>query len=177
MAVGAFVTVPVPFGMTPFTLQSLMLFIILLILEPKASIIAVTGYLVLGAIGLPIFSGMTGGFAKLVGPTGGFLIGYLVAALVVGGIRVLSARSHHAPKTFKGRIAFDVVVILIACVIYFTLGTVWYSINMGVNMVAAAAACVLPFVVTEPIKIVAAIACAQPVRSALSLNSSHTIQR
>ena len=174
LSVGAFVTVPVPFGLTPFTLQTLMLFIILMILTPGEAIVAVAGYLVLGTLGLPIFSGMTGGFAKLVGPTGGFLVGYLVAALCVGGIRILLKRHKAVPEkaaeSLRRRIAFDVVMLLFVCLIYFGLGTLWYSINMGVSLAAAGAACVLPFVVTEPLKIVAAVACAQPVRSALGLN-------
>ena len=186
LAVGAFVTVPVPFGLTPFTLQTLALFIILMILSPAEAVIAVAGYLALGALGLPIFSGMTGGFAKLVGPTGGFLIGYLLAAFAVGGLRILAVSrqkkpqilrqpspqtpSQPLPQSFKKRLIFDVAVILVACLIYFTLGTLWYSVNMGVGMAAACAACVLPFVVTEPIKIVAAIICVQPVRSALGLS-------
>ena len=177
LAVGAFVTVPVPLGLTPFTLQTMMLFIILMVLSPTEAFIAVAGYLLLGALGLPIFSGMTGGFAKLIGPTGGFLVGYLVAALAVGGMRVLfmrnggcGAKKERLQKVW--RIAFDVLMILLACVLFFTLGTIWYSVNMGVDLAAALVACVLPFVVTEPIKIAVAVVCIQPVRHALGLNTS-----
>jgi len=211
LTVGAFVTIPVPVGLAPFTMQTMMLFIILLILKPTEAIIAVAGYLVLGAIGLPIFAGMTGGFAKLIGPTGGFLFGYLLAVLLIGGVRLLVARKHRKPQvsqttldeqepveakshplpesqnhheaptpqkpqSLKARIVFDLALILSTCVIYFSLGTVWYSINMGVGLSAAAAACVLPFVVTEPLKIVAAIMCAQPVRIALGLNHNQSGQ-
>ena len=171
LAVGAFVTVPVPLGLTPFTLQTLMLFIILLTLRPKDAVIAVAGYLMLGAIGMPIFAGMTGGFARLVGPTGGFLVGYLLAALAVGGLRLLMERGERLPASLKGVAALDAGLLLLACAIYFSLGTVWYSINMGIGMQAALAACVLPFIITEPIKLFAAVACVQPVRAALGLNA------
>ncbi|MDR2714678.1 MAG: biotin transporter BioY [Coriobacteriales bacterium] len=169
LSVGAFVTVPIPFGLMPFTLQTLAFFIILLILTPSEAVIAVVGYLVLGALGFPIFSGMMGGVGKLLGPTGGFLFGYVLAALAVGGIRVFMERQKIMPQSLKYRLVFDVSIILAACLIFFGLGTVWYSFNMGVSMGAAAVACVLPFVITEPLKIIAAVACATPIRSALGL--------
>ncbi len=74
LAVGAAIVVPL--GPIPFTAQTLMLFLIMLILTPKEAVIAVAGYLVLGAIGLPIFSAFRGGPGVLLGPTGGFLIGW-----------------------------------------------------------------------------------------------------
>ena len=168
MSVGAFITVPLP-GMMPFTLQTMMLFVILLVLGPIESMVAVAGYLLLGACGLPVFSGMTGGIAKFAGPTGGFLVGYLICALLLGGVRILMALSKRAPRSMRGRVALDLVFVVAACIIYFSLGTLWYSLNMGVDLPVAFTFCVLPFVVTEPLKIIAALACVQPVRLALGL--------
>ena len=78
MAVSAWVTVPL--GPVPFTLQMFALVFAIVVLTPRECIAAVTGYLLLGAVGLPVFSGMRGGIGVLAGPTGGFLWGYLLGA-------------------------------------------------------------------------------------------------
>ncbi len=68
--------ITVPLGPVPFTLQTLMIVLLTLTLSPRESLIAIYGYLALGSIGAPVFSGMKGGLASLMGPTGGFLIGF-----------------------------------------------------------------------------------------------------
>ena len=73
MAVSAWVTVPL--GPVPFTLQMFAITFAIVMLSPKECMAAIVLYLALGAIGLPVFSGMSGGIAKLMGPTGGFLWG------------------------------------------------------------------------------------------------------
>lgn len=83
MAVSAWVVVPL--GPIPFTLQMFAIAFAIVVLSPKEAIAAITGYLLLGAVGVPVFSGMRGGIGVLAGPTGGFLWGYLfgVAAAVL----------------------------------------------------------------------------------------------
>ena len=85
IAVSAWVTVP--FGPVPFTLQMFAVSFAILVLEPKQAIAAIAGYLVLGAIGVPLFSGMRGGIGVLLGPTGGFLWGYLIRGRTEGQTR------------------------------------------------------------------------------------------
>lgn len=75
MAVSAWVVVPL--GPIPFTLQMFAITFAIVVLSPKEAIAAITGYLLLGAVGVPVFSGMRGGIGVLAGPTGGFLWGYL----------------------------------------------------------------------------------------------------
>jgi biotin transport system substrate-specific component len=89
LAVGA--AIQLPLGPVPFTLQSLMLLLILLILSPREALVAVGAYLIIGAIGLPVFAGFRGGFGVLLGPTGGFLMGFFVAALLAAALRALFA--------------------------------------------------------------------------------------
>ena len=84
IAVSAWVTVPI--GPVPFTLQMFAVTFALLILKPKQAISAIAGYLALGAIGVPVFSGMRGGIGVLMGPTGGFLWGYLIGVSVAVGV-------------------------------------------------------------------------------------------
>ena len=76
MAVSAWVTVPL--GPVPFTLQMFAITFAIVVLRPKEAIAAIAGYLLLGAVGVPVFSGMRGGLGVLAGPTGGFLWGYLL---------------------------------------------------------------------------------------------------
>ena len=80
LAVSAWVSVPL--GPIPFTLQTMALALIPAVLDRPTAILAVAVYLLLGAIGLPVFSGFSGGVMRLVGPTGGFLWGFLVGMIV-----------------------------------------------------------------------------------------------
>ena len=100
MAVSAWVTVPL--GPVPFTLQMFAITFAIVMLSPKECIAAIVLYLALGAIGLPVFSGMSGGIAKLMGPTGGFLWGYIFGvAAAVGLLYVLRRRMGVADKRLR----------------------------------------------------------------------------
>ena len=105
-AVSAWVTVPL--GPVPFTLQIFAVAFMVLVLQPKEAVAAVTAYLVLGAVGVPVFSGMRGGIGVLAGATGGFLWGYLLgvglAVAVRFGLKAVLARDGQA----KGARAFAI---------------------------------------------------------------------
>ncbi len=167
LAVGAAIVVPL--GPIPFTAQTLMLFLIMLILTPKEAVIAVAGYLVLGAIGLPIFSAFRGGPGVLLGPTGGFLIGYVVAMILVMVLRkVLPAKiSDPSVAGYKAYLALDVAAIILAAVTLHGFGLAWFSFSTGTDIVAAFTICTLPFIIPDAIKAVAAFSFAQPIRIAL----------
>jgi biotin transport system substrate-specific component len=85
LAVGANIWLPI--GPVPFTLQTMMVLLLMLVLTPRESVIAVGGYLVLGALGLPVGAGFKGGIAWIVGPTAGFLYGFLLAAVLIALLR------------------------------------------------------------------------------------------
>ena len=92
LTVSAWITVPL--GPVPFTMQTFVIVFLLLALKPSESLSAIAAYLVLGGIGLPLFSGMKGGMAALLGPTGGFLWSFFVAAAVaIVFLRVTGKRS------------------------------------------------------------------------------------
>jgi biotin transport system substrate-specific component len=162
LAVGAAIQLPI--GPIPFTLQSLMLVLILLILTPAEALVAVGGYLVLGAVGLPLFAGFKGGFGVLLGPTGGFLTGFFVAAALAGLLRVLLGRR---AQSLGISVVLDVVAIVVVILTYYAVGTWWFVLSTGATVYAALAACVLPFLVPDVLKAVAAFVCAQPIRIAL----------
>ncbi|MDR0668520.1 MAG: biotin transporter BioY [Treponema sp.] len=84
VAAGTFVSIPLPFTPVPVVLQNLFSLLAGLVLGPVLGGGAVGLYLLAGLIGVPVFAGATGGIARFLGPTGGFLIGYLLSALCAG---------------------------------------------------------------------------------------------
>lgn len=87
LSISAFISIPLPFSTVPFTLQSLFLMVIALSMPISISFPTVGLYLLLGAIGLPVFSNGTSGLTVLFGPTGGYLFGFLFATIVIGFIK------------------------------------------------------------------------------------------
>lgn len=158
MAVSAWVSIPI--GPVPFTLQMFALSFAILVLKPKECLAAVACYLLIGAIGLPVFSGMRGGLGVLAGPTGGFLWGYVFGALAAVGILRLARR--------RGVVAEAAACIAFTAVSY-VCGWAQYMLVMGVGPVAALATAVAPFVAVDLVKIAAAIVAARSVRAALGL--------
>lgn len=175
MAVSAWVTVPL--GPVPFTLQMFAITFAIVMLSPKECIAAIVLYLALGAIGLPVFSGMSGGIAKLMGPTGGFLWGYIFGvAAAVGLLYVLRRHMGTADKADapgRGFVAFlknaaaEIVAGLVFTAIAYFCGWLQLMLVMGISPEAAFLAGVAPFVVVDVLKILAAVACARAVKAAV----------
>ena len=92
ITIGAWVTVPL--GPVPFTLQTMVLAFVVLLFPAREAVASVAGYVVLGALGVPVFSGMAGGLAKVMGPTGGFIIGFVLGAVAA----VLGLKAWKAPS-------------------------------------------------------------------------------
>lgn len=155
MAVSAWITVPI--GPIPFTLQMFALTFAILVLMPKQAIGAVAGYLVLGAIGVPVFSGMRGGIGVLMGPTGGFLWGYLIGVSLA--VVVLSALRSRGIDNF----ATGVLAGLAFTAVAYACGWFQYMFVAGVGPLESLMVTVAPFVVVDIIKIVAATAVARMV--------------
>ena len=169
IAVAAQVTVAI--GPVPFTLQLLVVVLASLIFSPRQAAIALAGYLLLGLAGLPIFSGAAGGFAKLAGPTGGYLYGFLVSAVLGSFLRRLVL----GDPTRAGkprRIASDVVACLVTVVVCYAVGTVHFMAvsafaGTSVELGYVLGACVIPFIVPDVLKCVAAVLVAWALRAAI----------
>ena len=124
MVVSAWITVP--FGPVPFTLQVFALVFAILVLKPKESVAAVCIYLLMGAMGLPVFSSMRGGIGVLAGPTGGFLWGYLLGAILVAAIMTLWDR-----RSARRPLAADVVAVIVFLLVCYACGWVQLSFVTG----------------------------------------------
>ena len=76
----------IPIGMIPMSLTNMVIYLAIILLDKKRATISVVIYLLIGFVGLPVFAGFTGGVGKLLGPTGGYLIGYLVLSWIAGKV-------------------------------------------------------------------------------------------
>lgn len=130
-------------GPVPFTMQTFGIYLALFLLEGKKATISIAVYLLLGIIGLPVFSGLQGGISAVLGATGGYLIGFLAISLIywilsikgVGGI--LSAA--------------------IGTIVCYITGTLWYAlIYLGgsfESIIAALMQCVVPYILPDAVKL------------------------
>lgn len=172
LAVSAWVAIPL--GPVPFTLQTFVLTFALLVLRPGECFAALCAYLALGAIGVPVFSGMRGGLGMLVGPTGGFLWGFVLGAVVAFLMLILVKRkilvARQSGAVHAGR-RVETVGELAACVAFllvsYLCGWVQLMLVAGLSPLAAFLAAIAPFVVPDIVKLVAAVAVARAVRKAV----------
>lgn len=158
-AVGAFVSLPV--GPVPIVLQNLFVYLAGLLLGARWGLASVGIYLLAGASGLPVFAGGTGGIGRLLGPTGGYLIGYLPAVLLIGWI----ARK-------AGRRAWgDVAAMLCGTAVLYACGLFGLWLLTGLSWPKALAAGVLPFLPGDALKIAVAVPIARALRPIIRLEA------
>lgn len=166
MAVSAWITVP--FGPVPFTLQTFAMVFAFLALRPKEALASIAIYLLMGAVGLPVFSSMRGGIGVLAGPTGGFLWGFLLGALVA--IAFLKLAGRKAKGTAGDRpIAIDFIAAILFLVVCYLCGWVQLAVVAQMGMAAAFAAAVAPFIVIDAVKLTVAVFTARAVRKAVRI--------
>lgn len=149
MIICAFITVPFS---VPFTMQTFALFTIIGLLGTKKAFISVCLYLLLGAIGLPIFSGFRGGLGTLLGITGGYLVGFLLTILISGGLlKLFSKRNPPSTPVYF----FAMFLGLLVC---YTFGTIWYiflytNSTGSISFTSVLSLCVFPFILPDIAKI------------------------
>lgn len=149
MVICTWISVPM---VIPFTLQTFALFLSVGVLGGKRGTCVVLVYILLGVIGFPVFSGFTGGIGKLLGNTGGYIIGFVFSALAMWAMENLLGR-----KTWV--LALSMVL---GMVIYYVFGTIWFMIvyakNSGaVGLITVLGWCVFPFIIPDLVKIALAL--------------------
>ena len=155
LAVSAWVTVPL--GPVPFTLQTMALTFVLVALPGREAVLAVAVYVLLGAIGAPVFSGMRGGVGVLFGPTGGFILGFVLAALAAAAVR----------RAMPASPVRDVLVAALAIACSHGVGVAWLATVGSLGLVPAFLAGSAPFLLLDAIKGAAGIVLARGVRHAV----------
>lgn len=145
IAVGGWISVPL--FAVPFSLQTLFVLLSAVVMK-KYAVIPAALYVILGAVGLPIFHNGTSGIGIILGPTGGFIIGFIFMALVAG---LFFERE---------KISSDIIGLFSAAIISYTFGVSWFMISSGANLLAALISCVVPFIIGDIIKsVIAEIVC------------------
>ena len=150
----------IPIGPVPISLTNLVLYFALYILGTRATLISYIVYLLLGLIGLPVFSGFTGGPGKLAGPTGGYLIGFLLTIVIAGVF--IKKFDRNLPDDVRNsernnNIVMQLIGMLLGTAAVYLLGTMWLSVQSGMTFVAAMAVGVLPFLPGDAVKILLAL--------------------
>lgn len=137
------ISLPVPISAVPFSLGIAAALLTGALLPPACAVTAEAVYVALGAVGLPVFSQFRGGFYVIIGPTGGFLLGYILAAFAV------SHMISRLPKLTFARIFAIMVVGVLIC---YAVGTPWFMLVTRSGFYAALTACVLTFVIPDILK-------------------------
>lgn len=147
----------------PFTMQTFGVFAALLLLGGKRGSIAVALYILMGAVGLPVFSNFTGGVGKLMGPSGGYIFGFLLTALCYWLMTALLA----------DRLWIKILALTAGLVLCYAFGTLWfvevYSRSEPIGIMSALSMCVFPFMVPDAIKMALALAVEKLLRGKIKI--------
>jgi len=160
IAIMAQISIPTPMGI-PVTMQTFAIILAAVVLGSRLATISTTVYLLLGAVGVPVFAGFTGGIGKFMGPTAGFLLSYPIIAFIIG-----FGMDHR--KAFRGAL---VLALAAGTLVNYTMGVAVYCLITGNPIIAGITACVLPFIITDIIKIVAASLLGFAIRKRLRIRS------
>ena len=148
MAVCSWISIP---AAVPFTMQTFGVFLAVGLLGGRNGTLAVLIYILLGAAGLPVFSGFAGGIGHLFGATGGYIIGFIFSALLMWLAEALLGRSN---KTLVA----SMIAGLLVC---YAFGTAWFMVvyakNSGsIGLITALSWCVFPYIIPDALKIILA---------------------
>ena len=161
--------ISIPIGPISITGGTLTIYLTACLLGPWRGLAATAVYLLAGFAGLPVFSNFMGGAGRLLGPTGGYLVGYLPMMLLAGFAAEYALR-RFGGQGKKGQVLAPAITFLgmvLATAVLYAFGTAWYCVQAGVDLQTALAACVLPFIPFDLIKMVLALLTGVPVRRRL----------
>ena len=155
-AVGAYIHIPI--GPVPIVLATLFVLLSGLLLGSRWGLASIALYLLVGAIGMPVFAGGKGGFAHFFGPTGGYLFGYALSAWVTGFV---SERS-------RGFLVLEILAVLAGSLAIYGLGVPWLKLVTNMSWTKTFMAGMIPFLVGDAVKASAALMLARATRPVLN---------
>lgn len=144
-AAGAYMVIPI--GPVPIVLQNLFVLLSGLLLGSRWAAASMGTYLLAGVLGLPVFAGGSGGLTKFMGPTGGYLVGFLLAAYIVG---LVAERS-------RGNIWVNLLGLVAGSLMIYLCGVSWLKLVLGISVTKALAMGMFPFLPGDALKIGAAL--------------------
>lgn len=159
IAICSWITIP---AVIPFTLQTFAVFLAVGVLGGKRGSLAVLIYILLGAVGIPVFSGFGAGMGVILGNTGGYIVGFIFSALLMWGMERIFGR-----KTWA--LALSMLLGLVLC---YAFGTLWFMIvyagNTGsVGVMSVLGWCVFPFIIPDLVKIALALVLSRRLRKVI----------
>jgi len=140
-------SIPIPVSPVPISLTNLVLLISIYILGWKYATFSFLIYLLLGSVGLPVFSGFSGGLGKLAGPTGGYLIGFIFMTMIAGLF----------VDYFPNNRILIVIGMILATAVAYAFGTAWLAFQLDQSFIAALSIGVIPYLPGDTIKIIISI--------------------
>lgn len=147
----------IPIGIVPISLTNLAIYLAIYALGAKRGTLSYIVYLFIGVVGLPVFSGFSGGFTKLLGPTGGYLIGFAFMAFI-SGIFI---------DKFSNKIYMCFLGMVLGTIVTYLLGTAWLSYETKLTFNAALYAGVIPFIPGDLVKMIIASLIGPQIRKGL----------
>ncbi|MDO5403537.1 MAG: biotin transporter BioY [Eubacteriales bacterium] len=144
-------------GPVPISFTNLVVYFTVFVLGTKLGTGSYCLYVLLGAVGLPVFSGFTGGLGKIAGPTGGYIIGFVFMA-AIGGFIMERADRRIIPTVFGW---------VLGTAVDYAMGTAWFVIVAHCSVVYALTVCVVPFIFVDIVKIILGTVIAKEVRKGL----------
>ncbi|OLR58753.1 biotin biosynthesis protein BioY [Anaerostipes sp. 494a] len=140
-------SITLPFTPVPISFTNLAIYFIAMVIGWKRGTISYLVYLLLGAVGLPVFSAFSGGLAKLAGPTGGYLIGFIFMAIISGWF----------VEKFNGNPVASVIGMIIGTAVTYAFGTLWLCYQMHLTFIQGLYEGVIPYLPGDFIKMIIAV--------------------
>lgn len=141
----------IPIGTVPISFANMAIYLTIILLDKKKAIISVAIYLLIGLVGLPVFAGFSAGAGKLFGPTGGYLMGYLVLSFI-GGNLLEKGKWQERQKLW-----YQILALSVGTLGLYFVGTLWLMYQSKLNLMTALSVGVFPFVIFDAIKILLAV--------------------
>ncbi|MBO5564958.1 MAG: biotin transporter BioY [Lachnospiraceae bacterium] len=166
------IAIPMPGGV-PISLATFSVMLAGCLLGPKWGTLSQTIYVLLGAVGLPVFSGMRGGMGVIAGMTGGYIVAYILLAFISGFVYFRFGKKEQG-RTQRALIL--VIGMILGTLALYAFGTAWFMKVTGMDLKASLAACVLPFLPGDAIKIAAVTILIPVLERALPASLSEALQ-
>lgn len=156
-------SVPIP-GMIPITLATFAVMLSGILLGGRSGALSQVVYLIIGAVGVPVCAGFTPALPRLLGPTGGYLVGYIPLAFVCGAIYSMWGKNSRGVKKY----AVMLLGMIAGTIVLYAFGTAWFCILNRVDVSYAIALCVVPFLIGDAVKIAVVMILAPQLEKAIA---------
>lgn len=152
----------IPIGAVPVSFTNLAVYFAVYLIGTKYATYSYLIYYLLGLVGLPVFSGFTGGIGKAIGPTGGCLIGFFFMA-IISGIFI---------EKFKHSRLMQLLGMILGTIIVYIFGTLWFSFVMDKTLIESFMVCVAPFIIGDLVKMVIAMYVGTEIKKRINLTDN-----